>query len=292
MPASAEKLADLLNLGFGAQGLQWNSIGIPGGVSEVKQPQVLFSKLEEAYIDQLRDRYSGSQKDRAVRAEQERQSAAEAPSAEPAFRPAPSAAPAPAATAATAAPVPAAAQEPAAPPKTIPLEGLPVEERFSRLVALTVAKIQKIEKHPKADKLYIETLDDGSGNERVIVSGLVPFYREEELLGKNIILVDNLKPAKLRGTESRGMLLAAARVGAEGKEAVEVLTAPWAAPGDPVVLEGTGAGAARNGELIDVDTFFSIPLHADKGFAFVGGTRLVAGETPLTLLDVTDGEIG
>ena len=70
----------------------------------------------------------------------------------------------------------------------------------------------------------------------MIVSGLVPFYKEEELLGKSIVLVNNLKPAKLRGDRDKGMLLAASRkvVGADGasvKEAVEVLDAGDAAPG-------------------------------------------------------------
>jgi len=85
-----------------------------------------------------------------------------------------------------------AAVEPASIPeaKAPPYADLPQEQRFLKLIALKEARIVKIERHPKADKLYVETLDDGSGIERVIVSGLVPFYKEEELLGKNIILVD------------------------------------------------------------------------------------------------------
>jgi len=166
-----------------------------------------------------------------------------------------------------------------------------VEQRFLKLVALKVAKIVKIERHPKADKLYIETLDDGSGAERVIVSGLVPFYKEEELLGKHIILADNLKPAKLRGVESRGMLLAASLAGPEGKEAVEVLQAPWAAPGTPVSLEGLVADGPIEPQ-IDVDTFFSVPLAAVDGFARAGSAKLAVEGQALQLQNVRNGEIG
>jgi methionyl-tRNA synthetase len=191
-------------------------------------------------------------------------------------------------------PKPKAEHAPAnsAPP---PLAELPLEERFEKLLDLRVAKIVKIERHPKADKLYIETLDDGSGQERVIVSGLVPFYKEEELLGKSIVLVNNLKAAKLRGVESRGMLLAASRkaVGEDGasvKEAVEVLDAGDAAPGTRLSLEGRGLpGPVAE---IDVDAFFSMPIRAGGGFARVGGCRLVAGQRPFSLERVQDGEVG
>ena len=61
---------------------------------------------------------------------------------------------------------------------------------------------------PKSDKLYKLLLDDGEG-ERQIVSGIAKWYAEEELVGKKVIVVANLKPAKLRGVESNGMLLAA-----------------------------------------------------------------------------------
>ncbi|GMO29371.1 MAG: methionine--tRNA ligase [Termitinemataceae bacterium] len=114
---------------------------------------------------------------------------------------------------------------------------------------LRVAQIKHIERHPKADKLYIETLDI-DGEERIIVSGLVPYYSEEELLGKRIILVYNLKPAKLRGVESRGMLLAASQKNEDGSETVEVLDAGNAATGTRVIPEGgvLGGEPLKRGE--------------------------------------------
>ena len=75
-------------------------------------------------------------------------------------------------------------------------------------VSLRVAKNKACEKVPKSDKLYKLLLDDGEG-ERQIVSGSAKWYAEEELVGKKVIVVANLKPAKLRGVESNGMLLAA-----------------------------------------------------------------------------------
>lgn len=77
-------------------------------------------------------------------------------------------------------------------------------------VELRVAKILSCEKVPKAKKLYKIQLDDGMGG-RQIVSGIAQYYTPEELIGKKIIVVANLKPAKLCGVESKGMLLAGNR---------------------------------------------------------------------------------
>lgn len=82
-------------------------------------------------------------------------------------------------------------------------------EDFSK-VELRVAKIIACEKVPKAKKLFKIQLDDGMGG-RQIVSGIAQHYTPEELIGKKIIVVANLKPAKLCGVESSGMLLAGNR---------------------------------------------------------------------------------
>lgn len=73
---------------------------------------------------------------------------------------------------------------------------------------LIAAKIIKAEKVEKSKKLLKLTLFDGSG-ERTVASGISEFYKPEELCGKTVILVSNLKPAKLCGVESCGMILAA-----------------------------------------------------------------------------------
>jgi methionyl-tRNA synthetase len=73
---------------------------------------------------------------------------------------------------------------------------------------LRVAEILEIDDHPNADRLYVMRVKVGD-EERTIVAGIKKHYIKEELIGKKIIIVANLEPAKLRGVESSGMLLAA-----------------------------------------------------------------------------------
>ena len=74
-------------------------------------------------------------------------------------------------------------------------------------VELRVAKVKACEPIKKAKKLLKLTLDDGNG-ERTVASGIAKFYKPEDLIGRNIILVANLQPATLCGVESQGMILA------------------------------------------------------------------------------------
>ena len=71
-----------------------------------------------------------------------------------------------------------------------------------------VGTIVKCEPHPKADRLLVEQVDLG-GEVRQIVSGIAKHYKPEELIGKQVVVVTNLKPVKLRGVESYGMILCA-----------------------------------------------------------------------------------
>ena len=75
-------------------------------------------------------------------------------------------------------------------------------------VELRVAKVEACEPVKRAKKLLKLTLDDGAGK-RTVASGIAQYYKPEELIGHNVILVANLKPAKLCGVESCGMILAA-----------------------------------------------------------------------------------
>lgn len=100
---------------------------------------------------------------------------------------------------------------PAKKPETMPVEGvasLITIDDFAK-VRLRVAQVTVCEPVPKADKLLRLELDDGSGKMRQVVSGIHPWYEPDMLVGKKIIVVANLKPAKLRGVESNGMILAA-----------------------------------------------------------------------------------
>ncbi len=77
-----------------------------------------------------------------------------------------------------------------------------------RKLELKVAEIKEVNEHPNADKLYVITLDLGDKTKQV-VAGIKGSYQKENLLGKQVVLVDNLDSAVLRGVESQGMLLAA-----------------------------------------------------------------------------------
>lgn len=83
---------------------------------------------------------------------------------------------------------------------------------FAR-VKLRTATILKVELVPKSKKLYQIQVDVGELGKRQIVSGIAPYYTPEQLVGKQIVIVANLKPAKLMGVESNGMLLAASTEG-------------------------------------------------------------------------------
>lgn len=76
-------------------------------------------------------------------------------------------------------------------------------------VALRVGIVVAAEKHPNADRLLVLQVDIGEAQPRQIVAGIAKVYDPEVLVGKRIIVVANLAPAKLRGVESQGMLLAA-----------------------------------------------------------------------------------
>lgn len=80
-------------------------------------------------------------------------------------------------------------------------------EEFDRM-KFKIGEILRCEDHPNADKLYVFKLDLG-GEQRQIVSGIKKWYRPEDLVGKKVVVITNLKPVKLRGVDSNGMILAA-----------------------------------------------------------------------------------
>jgi methionyl-tRNA synthetase len=119
-------------------------------------------------------------------------------------------------------------QQPAAPAPT-PAPEISDEidiETFAK-AKFRVATIEKVEQVPKSKKLYQIQLDVGELGKRQIVSGIALHYTPEQLVGKQIVIVANLKPAKLMGVESHGMLLAAST---ESDDVLAVLT-----PDKPIV---------------------------------------------------------
>jgi len=112
---------------------------------------------------------------------------------------------------------------------------------------LRVAQIKEAKEHPDAEKLLIMQIDLGT-EQRQIVAGLKEYYKPEELVGKKIVVVANLKPAKLRGEESQGMLLAAQ------KDNVLKVVEPDAELGEQVLPQGLTAST----EQIKIDKFIKI----------------------------------
>ena len=77
-----------------------------------------------------------------------------------------------------------------------------------RKIELKIARIKEVNDHPNADRLYIIIVETGDKTKQ-IVAGIKNSYKKEDLIGREVVLVDNLDPIFLRGVESQGMLLAA-----------------------------------------------------------------------------------
>ena len=232
--------------GKNVEGLSWEDLGSLSGLESVGTTEVYFTPLDKKTADAFKEKFSGknSHADGG-----KPNSAKDASSAQG-----------------------GAKKKQSAEDSGI----LPFEEQaafFARTIRLKVAKIVSIERNPQAEKLYIEHLDDGSGTDRVIQSGLVPYLREDELLGKTVIIADNLAPRKMRGVESRGMLLAADYKKADGSDGVEVLDASPAAPGTEVVLEGDQIPSSKP-DSISADDFFKVEINVVENYVQIGGKNL------------------
>ncbi len=111
-------------------------------------------------------------------------------------------------------------------------------------IDLRVGEILSAEKHPDADSLYIETIDCGDPEgPRQIISGLANHIPLDSMAGRKVVVICNLKPSKMRGVVSEGMILAASAQAPDGENEVVELVAPPAdaAPGTLVQVEGYGA---------------------------------------------------
>ncbi len=142
--------------------------------------------------------------------------------------------------------------------KKLSIEDFMTEEKdpFSKL-DLRVAKIVDVKDHPNADKLYMLQLDLGPLGKRVIVAGMKPYYTKEELKEKNIVIVANLKPAKIRGVKSNGMLLAAE----DGKGTCSLLDPKDSTPGSDVKIENI---PKKPEKIVDFDDFKQIKMKIDE----------------------------
>jgi methionyl-tRNA synthetase len=160
-----------------------------------------------------------------------------------------------------------------------PKPGEGPRDPFSKL-DLRVGRIEEVREHPNADALFAMTIDLGT-EKRSICAGLRQHLRAEDLLGRKVLVLANLKPAMLRGVESAGMILAADRK--DGKVApVE----PGAAnPGDGATVEGIVSAPKSK---VSISDFEKAPLTIQSGQVTYAGKPIRTTSGPVTC-DAEDG---
>jgi len=113
-----------------------------------------------------------------------------------------------------------------------------VDEVVPSRLDIRIGKIVEVDKHPDAESLYVEKIDVGEAVPRTIVSGLVDHVPIEDMRDRLVVVLCNLKPAKLKGIESKGMVLCASTTDGDAK-LVQPLVAPeGSVAGDKVEVEG------------------------------------------------------
>jgi methionyl-tRNA synthetase len=172
-----------------------------------------------------------------------------------------------------------------------------IKPKFADL-DLEVGQILSVEKHPNAEKLFVEKIQLGGGEVRQVVSGLVGHYFAEDLVGKNVVIVKNLAAAKLRGVESEGMLLAA-----EGHEqapphdgkapmeqgAVEVIFPQNSKVGDKVTRKNEKSAPKP---ALTISEFRKIKIEVDDFSVVSEGKPLVTESEELKMKNVKKGVVG
>ena len=237
MPSTGDKILAFVS----SPSSTWNDCGTFNGELKVGEISLLFEKLEDKRVDELRERYSGSQSEREEKK----------------------------------------AEEPAKKEKKETKnkdegkmdESKSLLENWAEKVILKVSKIIECEKHPEGDKLYILKLDCGEEEPRQIVSSIVPYYKKEELMGRNIVLVSNLKPANFRGVKSYGMLLAASEEGDETHSTCELIFADELPVGTVLEYEGQGE-TEKITTYLKADHFFALPMKTIDGYVTIDGKKI------------------
>ncbi len=254
--------------------LAWDNLLERRSLERVEKPAIIFKTLENDAIAAYRERYAGSQKERAAQAG--KQAAGKQAGGEQSGKKQQSAG--------------SKNEKQKAKPEWA---DVPPEKLFTDYISLKTAKIISVEKHPDADKLFVETIDDGSESGRVILSGLAPYFAPEELVGADIILAENLKPRKMRGIESKGMLLASHYTDADGTERVELVGMPGAVAGTPVTLEGAEAVTppVQKPQAIDAELFFAVPFTVEDFRVCAAGKQLLVNGKPLVMKHVKSGTV-
>ncbi len=141
---------------------------------------------------------------------------------------------------------------------------------------LRVGKIISVENHPDSEKMFVETIDVGEEKPRQIVSGLRSYYNLDEMKNRKVIVVCNLKPAKLRGVKSEGMVLVSeldddSNVGLLGSDAKV---------GEYLSCAGK---VANSSSRVKVEKFFEMDFKSDGKKVFFDGKEVSAGGKNLSV---------
>ena len=244
IPSTGEKILSFI----GRENSSWADIGTREGEVKVEKIELLFTKLEDKLIEELKARYSGSQAEREEKKEEKKSS------------------------------------------KGIE-EDESITEQFKKKVILKVSRIVDVQRHPGGDKLYILQLDTGEGERRQIVSSIVPYYKEEELMGRNIILVSNLKPANFRGVKSNGMLLAASEKDDTEHRTCELIFADDLPVGSVIEFDNQEP-VEKIKTYLKPEHFFALPMRVVDGTVCVEGNPLGYGGKHLKVYKYIDGNVG
>ena len=153
------------------------------------------------------------------------------------------------------------------------------EHKMEFPLNLKVAKILDVKEHPNADKLYILNVDLGN-EKRQLVAGLKSHYTMDDLKNKKIIVVTNLKYAKLRGIDSQGMLLA----GDDGNN-VGLLTVNDSNTGDEVCFDGL----KNSSKPLSFEEFSKIKMTIQNGKVYFENKELKTGNESVRVERVRDG---
>jgi len=153
------------------------------------------------------------------------------------------------------------------------------EEKF--LLNLKVAEIIEVKDHPNADKLYILQINLGT-EKRQLVAGLKDDYSKDELKNKKLIVITNLKYAKLRGVESQGMLLAG-----EDKKHVGILTVSQSKPGDKVNF----GNLENSNEKLSFESFQKLNIEVKDGKVIFNDLELKTDKEIVSVEKVKNGKV-
>src|SRR5687767_10674423 len=201
----------------------WTQLGLLGSPAEINSANLKWGELQEGTtIGEVKPLFPRIDKVRTMKAIMEDNKVNE-PTPEAGSGTHATEADAVAGTQSAGATTPAPPQQHATEAEAVPGVASYIEITDFTKVELRVGEVLTADRIPKADKLLLLSVDVGEDNPRTILAGIAEHYTPEEMVGKKIAVVANLKPRKMRGHESQGMLLAAS-VGENDKPVLATFT--------------------------------------------------------------------